>query len=299
MITRISVVGIATTTAALVILLSAFNGIESMIESLYSEFDTDLTVRVIKGKSFDENRVDLLKIKKIEGVSEAVRAVEETVILKNDKKWVHAKMIGIDSNYLKITDMKEHIYDGEPYLYQGKDPSGIIGAGLLSKLDGQIPRLIGTESIICYVPKSNIRLRPGKSPFNERAIKISGSMTFNREVNDESFIIPLDLGKELLGFDNQISALYIDAKEGVSNEDLKVLVQKEVGKDFVVKTNFEKNELIYMTSKTERVIVMIILLFIFVLAAFNLVASLTMLFVEKIVKCSNNDWFWSFSKIYF
>ena len=53
-----------------------------MIESLYSEFDTDLTVRVIKGKSFDENRVDLLKIKKIEGVSEAVRAVEETVILK-------------------------------------------------------------------------------------------------------------------------------------------------------------------------------------------------------------------------
>tara|TARA_B110000285_G_scaffold38967_1_gene42393 strand:+ start:8360 stop:9424 length:1065 start_codon:yes stop_codon:yes gene_type:complete len=253
-----------------------------MIESLYSEFDTDLTVRVIKGKSFDENRVDLLKIKKIEGVSEAVRAVEETVILKNDKKWVHAKMIGIDSNYLKITDMKEHMYDGEPYLYQGKDPSGIIGAGLLSKLDGQIPRLIGTESIICYVPKSNIRLRPGKSPFNERAIKISGSMTFNREVNDEIFIIPLDLGKELLGFDNQISALYIDAKEGVSNEDLKVLVQKEVGKDFVVKTNFEKNELIYMTSKTERVIVMIILLFIFVLAAFNLVASLTMLFVEKL-----------------
>ncbi|MFT6922894.1 MAG: lipoprotein-releasing system permease protein [Crocinitomicaceae bacterium] len=282
MITRISVVGIATTTAALVILLSAFNGIESMIEGLYSEFDTDLTVRIIKGKSFDENRVDLLKIKKIQGVSEVVRAVEETVILKNEKKWVHAKMIGVDSNYLNITDMKEHMYEGEPYLHQGKDPAGIIGAGLLSKLDGRIPRLVGSESVICYVPKSNIRLRPGKSPFNERAIKISGSMTFNREVNDESFIIPLELGKELLGFDNQISALYIDAKEGVSNEDLKALIQKEVGKDFVVKTNFEKNELIYMTSKTERVIVMIILLFIFVLAAFNLVASLTMLFVEKL-----------------
>ena len=253
-----------------------------MIESLYSEFDSDITVRIVKGKSFDENRVDLKKIRKIEGVSFVTRAVEETVILKNEKKWVHAKMIGVDSNFLKITNMKDHMYDGAPYLYQGDDPAGIIGAGLLSKLDGQIPKMISSESITCYVPKSNIRLRPGKSPFNERAVKISGSMTFNREVNNESFIVPLDLGKELLGFDKQISAVYIDAKEGVPNEDLKTLVQKEVGKDFIVKTNFQKNELIYMTSKTERVIVMIILLFIFILAAFNLVASLTMLFVEKL-----------------
>jgi lipoprotein-releasing system permease protein len=253
-----------------------------MIEGLYSEFDTDLTVRIVKGKSFDENRVDLKKIRKIEGVSNVTRAVEETVILKNEKKWVHAKMIGVDPNFLKITNMKKHMYDGEPNLHMGDGPAGIIGVGLLSKLDGQIPKLIGSESITCYVPKSNIRLRPGRSPFNDSVIKIAGSMTFNREVNDESFIVPLDLGKELLEYENQISAIYIDAKEGVSNEDLKILIQKEVGKDFVVKTNFEKNELIYMTSKTERVIVMIILLFIFVLAAFNLVASLTMLFVEKL-----------------
>ena len=252
-----------------------------MIEGLYSEFDTDLTVRIVKGKSFDEARVDLKKIRKIEGIEQVSRAVEETVILKNEKKWVHAKMVGVDPIFLKITDMKKHMYDGDPYLSLDDEPAGIIGAGLLAKLDGQIPKMVGSESITCYVPKSNIRLRPGKNPFNERNIKISGTMTFNREVNDESFIVPLDLGKELLEYNNQISAFYIDVKEGVSNEDLKVLVQKEVGKDFIVKTNFEKNELIYMTSKTERVIVMIILLFIFVLAAFNLVASLTMLFVEK------------------
>src|SRR5690606_5810341 len=62
----------------------------------------------------------------------------------------------------------------------------------------------------------------------------------------------------------------------------KQAIQKKVGNDFVVKTNYEKNELIYKTSKSEKIIVLIILLFIFILAAFNLVASLTMLFVEKL-----------------
>ncbi|MBL4862906.1 MAG: hypothetical protein JKY09_07820, partial [Crocinitomicaceae bacterium] len=90
MITRISVIGIAAITAALVILLSAFNGIEQMIENLYSEFDTDITVRVTEGKSFNENRIDLKALRAIDGVENISRAVEEVVILKHEKKWVNA-----------------------------------------------------------------------------------------------------------------------------------------------------------------------------------------------------------------
>lgn len=253
-----------------------------MIEGLYSEYDTDITIRVIKGKSFNESRINLDEIRKIEGVENVTRAVEEVVILKHEKKWVNANLIGVDSSFLEITNMKDHMVFGTPDLYQDGQPRALIGASLLDKLDGFIPKQFSNESVICYVPKKNIKIRPGKSPFNMQIVEISGNVNFNREVNAESFIVPLELGKELLGFNNQISAIYIDAKEGVDNEDLKELIKTAVGSDFVVKTNFEKNELIYMTSKTERVIVLIILLFIFVLAAFNLVASLTMLFIEKL-----------------
>ena len=97
LITRISVVGISTTTAALVILLSAFNGIETMIEKLYSEYDTDITVRVKKGKSFHENRLDFDEISEVEGVSSYSRVVEDVVILKHEKKWANAKMIGVET----------------------------------------------------------------------------------------------------------------------------------------------------------------------------------------------------------
>lgn len=252
-----------------------------MISNLYSEFDTDLTVRVIKGKSFNENRIDLDKIKTLSEVANTSRVVEEVVILKNDEKWVDAKMIGVEESFLKMTNTEDHVHEGKAKLQIGQEYSAILGASLLDKLEGFIPKQMGYERVICYVPKRDAKIRPGKSPFVTRSILVSGTMNYNREVNTEMMVIPLDLSRELLEFDNQISAVYIDAKPGVDNNDLKEKVSKIVGKDFVVKTSYEKNELIFKTSQSERFIVIIILLFIFILAAFNLVASLTMLFVEK------------------
>lgn len=282
LITRVSVVGIAIITAALIILLSAFNGIEMMIEQLYSEFDSDVTIHVKSGKTFNENRIDSKTISLLPGVVNVSRAIEETVILKHEQKWVNAELIGVDSTYLSMSNMSNHMVDGEALLRNEEGNYGIIGASLLDKLDGFIPEAYGRESLTCYVPKSKIRIRPGKSPFKSRIINLSGRINYNKEVNASSFIVPLSLSRELLGYKTQISALYIDCDNGVSKESVKSEVQKIVGDEFKVKTSYEKNELVYQTSKSEKLIVLIILLFIFILAAFNLVASLTVLFVEKL-----------------
>ena len=267
---------------ALVIVLSAFNGIETMISSLYSEFDTDLTIRIEKGKSFNQNRIELDKIKELKEVANVSRVVEEVVILKRDKKWVDAKMIGVEPSYLQMTKMHEHIVDGSAKISENGDFRGVIGASVLDKLEGYIPKQIGQETIICYVPKRDAKIRLGKSPFETENVILSGSINYNREVNSQFIILPIELTKQLMNYDDQISAIYVDAKPGIENSDLKEKVEKIVGKEFVVKTSYEKNELIFQTSQSERIIVLIILLFIFVLAAFTLVASLTMLFVEKL-----------------
>lgn len=274
--------GIAVITMALVILLSAFNGIETMIENLYSEFDTDLTIRVEKGKSFHENRIDLEKIASLDGVANTSRVVEEVVILKRDKKWVSVSLLGVEPSFLEMTHTESNLAEGEALLEEDGEPRAIIGAGVLGTLEGFIPKEVGNDHVMCYVPKRDSRIRPGKSPFRQERIAVSGSISYNREVSSQFFIIPFDLSRELMEFDDEISAIYIDAKPGVDNTELKERVQELVGKDFRVKTSYEKNELIFKTSQSERVIVLIILLFIFVLAAFNLVASLTMLFVEKL-----------------
>lgn len=282
LITRISVIGITTITASLIILLSAFNGIEQMIEKLYSEFDTDITIRVKEGKRFNDSRINMEAIRNTDGVANLTRALEEVVILKHEKKWANANLLGVDSSFLEITHTSEHMVDGDAVLRKKGKDYALIGASLLDKLEGFIPENAGHESLICYAPKNNLKIRPGRSPFIQKVVKLSGRVNYNREVNMSTFIMPFDLAKEVLNSGSQLSAIYVDAAEGVSNETLKERLMEVVGPDFDVKTNFEKNELIYRTSKSEKVIVLIILLFIFVLAAFNLVASLTMLFVEKL-----------------
>lgn len=121
-----------------------------------------------------------------------------------------------------------------------------------------------------------------KNPFRTKVIPIVGRLNYNREVNAESLVVPIELAQEILGYTaNEINAVYVNVKEPSKKHEIKNELQQLLGKKFKVKTNDEKNELIFQTSKTERLIVIIILVFIFILASFNLVASLTMLFVEK------------------
>ena len=281
LITRISVIGISVITAALVILLSAFNGIESMIERLYSDFDADITIRSTGGKTFPEQTLDLKKLSSVPGVKSFSRAVEEVVVLKHEKKRVNAKMIGVDDVFLTSSRMSAHMVDGKAKIGSSDQPFMIIGASLLDKLAGFIPERSGFEQLIVYAPKRDARVRLGSNPFSTRLMNVSGRMNFNREVNAENIVVPLATAQDLLDYEKDLSAIYVELDPDADPEDVKEVLNSALGKGFTVKTSYEKNELIYKTSKSEKIIVLIILLFIFILAAFNLIASLTMLFVEK------------------
>ncbi len=289
LITRISVVGIALITASLIVLLSAFNGIEGMIEKLYSDFDADITIRSTRGKTFPEEIVPLNKIKKIQGVAYLSRAVEEVVVIKHEKKWVNASMLAVDSTYLDMSGLNakisvnkfQHIVDGYPVLESNGTYFGIVGATLLDKLGGYIPEKSGFEQVLIYAPRREAKVRFGSNPFNVRSLLVSGRMNFNREVNAEKLVVSLSLGSELLDYDNDLTAILVDVSPQFSNDLVKKSLSQLLGEGFEVKTRYEKNELIFKTSKSEKLMVIVILLFIFVLAAFNLVASLTMLFLEK------------------
>lgn len=282
LISKISVGGIAISVAALVILLSAFNGIEQMVIKLYSDFDSSLTIRSAKAKTFNQNFLEIENITQVKGVINLSRAIEEVVILKHEDKWVHAKMIGVDTTFLSMTKMKHHLVDGEALLYRVDEPQAIFGAVLLDKLGGYIPVSEHLrEQIIFNAPLREGKIRPGKTPLNIRAVDVSARMNFNREVNAESVVVPYELAQELLEYNEDISAIYLEVNEKVNLNKVKKEVQALVGADFEVKTHLEKNELIFKTSQSERLIIYFILVFIFILASFNLIASIVMLFVEK------------------
>ncbi len=280
LITRVSVIGIATITAALVILLSAFNGIESLIEKLYSDFDPSITIRSNSGKTFNPEKVVSLNLQKIEGVADVSTFIEEIIVIKHEKKWVNATIIGVESSFLTMSKMKKHLVDGRSVIENSGQPVGIIGANLLDKLGGFIPDR-GMETVQIYAPKRDAKIRIGTNPFSSRLLQVSGRMNFNKEVNTEKLVVPINFTKDLLNYSNSITGIYISINPGYSIENIQQKINEKLGANYSVKTNAEKNELIFKTSKTEKIIVLILLLFIFILAAFNLIASITVLFIEK------------------
>lgn len=253
-----------------------------MIEKLYSDFDAPITIRSAQTKTFFENEVDFSILKTNPEIKSYTRATEEIIVIKHEDKWANAKMYGVDSTFLKMSRMSAHMVDGFPALYENNEPVSIIGATLLDKLGGFIPQAFGRETVMLYGPKRDMKMSVGKNPFQTQFITVVGRLNFNREVNAESIVVPIELSQDLLGYgETEISALYVDLKEVKKKHQVKNDLQNKLGDQFVVKTNDEKNELIFQTSKSERLIVIVILVFIFILASFNLVASLTMLFVEK------------------
>lgn len=275
----ISIVGIAVTTAALVILISAFNGIEQMIDRMYSEFDTDLTIIPKNSKTFHTSQIDFSKIQKMEGIQSISKAIEELVILKNGDKWVNAKLIGVDSSFLGIANMNNHLLHNKRI----KDYSSFIlpGAELLEKLQIGMDHEDNYEPVVLYAPKRKIAIKPGQNPFYLEKADVTAIMNYNRDVNSEVILTDFQFATNLLQYENECSSIWIDLKENIIAEDVKIKLQEKLGAGFVIKTRFEKNELIFKTSQSEKIIVIGILIFVFILAAFNLIASLTMLFVEK------------------
>lgn len=273
--------GICLITAALVILIAAFNGIEGMVAQLYSDYDADITVRSALGKTFKETTIDLKKLKNSEHVIHVNRAVEEIVILKQDKKWANARMVGVDAPFIQDCNMGAHILEGHSSLEENGEPTGIIGAGILQKIGGYISDVEGGSELMIYTPLREAPVVFHKSPFKVTPLWIVGTMNYNREVNDNELIVPLDFARLQLDYEDDLTALYISLDKSADPEEVKAILQKKVGNNFIVKTAAEKNELIFKTSKSEKRIVIIILVFVFLLAAFNLIASLTMLFIEK------------------
>ena len=254
-----------------------------MIETLYSEFDSDITIVANKRKTFDEREVDWKKLAAIPEVKSFSKVVEEIVVLRHEKKWVNATLIGVDQNYLQTININQHLWAGNSdfeELVTGKS-HGIIGVDLFKKLDGIMPTNDEVERLIIYAPKRNIKIRLGKNPFYTQAVFISGVMNYNKEVNEDKLLWPLNATRELLNYTSELTHLYIQVNKKFTNEEAKEKIQTLVGSKFQVKTNFEKNELIFQTSKSERMIVIVIMIFIFILASFNLIASLTMLYIEK------------------
>ena len=190
-----------------------------MIETLYSEFDADITIVANKRKTFDEREIDWKKLAAILEVKSYSKVIEEIVVLRHEKKWVNATLIGVEQNYLQTIDLKKHLWAGTSTFedVNSEKSFGIIGVDLFKKLDGIMPTDGEQERLIIYAPKRNIKIRLGKNPFYTQAVFISGIMNYNKEVNEDKLLWPLAATRELLNYSSELTHVYVQVKGEFTN----------------------------------------------------------------------------------
>lgn len=279
LISTISVVGVAIGTMALIVVLSVFNGFDSLVHSLFNSFNPDLKITIKEGKRFSSELPSVNKLKQIEGVLYMTEVVEENALLKYGTKQYIAIVKGVSSDFIYMSGIDSMIVDGDFILQQGNNEYAIVGQGIAMKL---AIGLTFVNPIIIYVPKriASVSMNPERA-FNRKYIFPSGIFAIQQDFDSKYMIVPIEFARELLNFTSELSSL--ELKLNPSSDPLAVQqeVKKIMGNDFFVKNRYEQEELLYRIMKTEKWAIFFILTFILIVASFNIIGSLTMLIIEK------------------
>lgn len=280
LISYISMLGVGVGAMALIIVLSAFNGLEDLVQSLYSSFDAEIRIEPAKGKFFERDAVDYQTLLNLEEVDTLSVSLEESVMIRYGDMQAFAKMKGTDDAFLQMSNMPMHIYRGSSTLHGPENtPQMIAGYFVAQQLNVQIG---GVRPVNIYTanPKaSGAALQT--NAFHTSQIMTGGIFSINADFDREYVVVPLEFAQKLIKRDNVLSAVELKLVQGASLEKTRDKIQDLLGDTYTVKTRYQLNELLYKTNKTEKWITFLILTFVLVIATFNIIGSLTMLILDK------------------
>ena len=282
-ISAISAIGMAIGTAALIIILSVYNGFDSLIRSMMSTVEPDLLITPSTGKVFIPEGETYDWIYDQPSVKSMCCVLQEQVFINYDGKQGLAKAKGVDWVYEDESSLKDYVTDGEFKLHKGDIPLAVVGAGLAYEMQMN-PRFLAPIEIYFPSRTRKISLANPASVIESIRVWPSGLFSVNTDVDKELMILPITKMQELLEYENEVSGVEIRLTDNSDTKELKRL-QKEIssklGPDFKVKDRFQQNESLYKMMKYEKAAIYMILIFVIIIIAFNIFGSLTMLIIEK------------------
>ena len=280
-ISWISVGAIVIGTAALILMLGVFNGLEGLVKSLYSSFYSEINISAVRGKTITVTNEQLQKLKGLSGIKNYSLVAEEKGLLQNGNYQSVVLLKGVDENYRYVTGVADHLIRGAYDLGTPDDPRLILGAGVENAVGVQTDRNL--LALMIYLPKKNSsELIDPLQNISEDSINTAGTFVIQQDFDNKYAITNLDFVKTMLGFGaDQYSAIEISLKSASSADDIKRDLQKIFGTVYKVETRYEQNQSLYSIMRAEKWVIYAVLVLIMVIFSFTLVSSLTMLVIEK------------------
>lgn len=277
----ISIVAMMFGTAALILVLSVFNGFEDLVKGLYSSFYPDLKIAPLSGKQITLTAEQLQKLRSVKGVKAVSLVVEERGFLKNGESQSMITLKGVDNAYGQVTSVPEHVVAGNYNVGTEDEPLLVLGAGIENAVSVQSDRNIYPLTV--YLPrKGEVNLADPLKSLSSDTVNTSGTFIIQQDFDNKYAITNLAFVKMML---NMPADAYGAAEIAITNSDDVDVVQKEVsnllGKGYNVQTRYEQNRSLYSIMQMEKWAIYAILSLILVVAAFNMIGALTMLVLEK------------------
>jgi lipoprotein-releasing system permease protein len=275
----ISMLGVCVGTAALVVVLSVFNGMEDLFRSLYSTFSSEIQVRPAKGKTFVIGSDTKQKIQQIPGVVYAGEVIEDNAVLVYNDAQMVIRLRGTTEALLKYNGLESKMVEGRLSLGTDSAAFALLGAGVQYTLS--IPLNDDFHAMEIIYPKKRKRLNlSSPQSLNRFLIRPSGIFAIEQTYDNDYVFVPLSFARQLFETEDRISYLEIKTQPEAMFSVQKAM-QKLLGKDLEVKNRDQQNASILRAISIEKLIVQLTLSLIVAISSFNIFFSLTILAIEK------------------
>ena len=275
----ITQVGIAIGTAALVLVLSVFNGFENLVLDMYNVFDPHIKITSAEGKNFQNKKIiDLLLLEEEINVFSSV--LEEKVLVEYNKKQYLATIKGVDTNYNKLTNFDSILVNGDYIDNFQKTNVAVVGRGVAYYLSMNIGSFF--ENMTIYLPNRNSKnMLKIENAFVSSSISPVGIFGVQQEIDSKYIITPISFVQNLIQKQQYVSAIEINLKEKSKMLDFQKMLSHELGEKYLIKNQYQQQDFLFKILNTERLVVLLILIFIMIISAFNIISSLAVLIIDK------------------
>ncbi len=273
-------IGIAFSTAALIIVLSVFNGLEGLLRSLYSSFDPEIKVELKKGKSFEVTPEFISKIQAIEGVGIVTEVIEDYAYVRYRDADMVVTMKGVSDNFIDQHRLDDHLADGQLVLKENNIDYAIIGRGVQYALSVGVSENLFPLQIFYIKNMKSSSLDPSQL-YARKSIEPGGVFSIEKNYDENYIFVPLQFAQDLLNYGNKRTSLEIQTDK---ESDVKRVQQKIInalGENFNVLTNEEQHKDLYRLLKIEKLFTFVALTLLVLVASINIFFSLMMLALDK------------------
>lgn len=280
MISIISMLSITFATAALVVVLSALNGMEELLRSMFTSFDPDLVVSIKEGKSFEFSDSISKNISNLKGVKGISRVVEDNALLKYRDKQMIVRMKGVDKSFLTESGFSDYIIYGNTNFEDSLNITTVLGRGVQFRLSVVMEDEFSVLQLIYPKNKAKINLNPEKA-FNIQNLIPKAVFAIEKQYDDNYIIVPINVAKQLMDYGERITAIEVYLNDQSYVEKVQSDLKKKLGEKFKVLNSDEQHSSLLKAVKIEKLIVYFIFTLIIAISSFSIYLSLSMLVLEK------------------